>query len=130
MFTFFYVFAFEYIVQMNPCFGIENLAYPKFTSIDAILNGDMKKFFLNVFLTVILWGILMFFFGFASIFWKKFSNNIYEWIAIGPTLGVMGLFTLICRIGFGTNVPIEPTWSYKMNLDITSKYFGLFGFFP
>ncbi len=106
MFTFFYVFAFEYIVQMTPCFGIENLAYPKFTSVDAILNGNMGTFFLNVFLTVILWGIFMFFYGFGSMFWKKLSLNIYEWVGIVPTLCVMLVFTVICRVGFGTNVPI------------------------
>ena len=42
----------------------------------------------------------------------------------------MLIFTVICRVGFGTNVPIEPTWTYKMNLDIIQNYFGLFGFFP
>ncbi len=46
LFTFFYTFAFEYIIQMTPCFGVENLAYPKFTSVDAILNGDMSNCFL------------------------------------------------------------------------------------
>ncbi len=90
----------------------------------------MGKFFLNVFLTVILWGLLMFFYAFASMFWKKVSSQIYEWPGIAVTLSVMVLFTVICRVGFGTNVPIEPTWTYKMNLDITSRHFGLFGFFP
>ncbi len=65
------------MVQTQPCFGIEDLAYPKFTSVDAILNGDMGKFFLNVFLTVILWGVLMFFYAFASMFWKKINMQIY-----------------------------------------------------
>lgn len=115
---------------MTPCVGLENLAYPTFTSVDAILNGDMGKFFVNVFLTVILWAILMFFYGYASMVWKKINIIIYEWIGIIPLVAVMLIFTVICRIGFGGKVPIEPTWSYKMNLDITSQYFGLFGFFP
>lgn len=97
---------------------------------DAILKGDMSKFFLNVFLTVVLWAIAMFFYGFASMVWKKINNLIFEWVGIILLAAVMLIFTVICRIGFGTNSPIEPTWSYKMNLDITSQYFGLFGFFP
>jgi len=42
----------------------------------------------------------------------------------------MLVFTLVCRAGFGNSLPIEPTWTYKINLDIISHYFGLFGFFP
>ena len=33
LFCFFYTFALEYLMQFTPCFGIESLAYPKFTSI-------------------------------------------------------------------------------------------------
>lgn len=40
LFCFFYTFALEYLMQISPCFGIENLAYPKFTSIQALLTGD------------------------------------------------------------------------------------------
>ena len=55
---------------------------------------------------------------------------MYEWAGIVPTILLMLVFTVICRVGFGQNVPIEPTWTYKINLDITTKYWGLFGFFP
>jgi hypothetical protein len=72
----------------------------------------------------------MFVYGFTSFFIKKISANIYEWIGIIITGSIMLIFTIICRVGFGTSVPIEPTWTYKMNLDITQQYFGLFGFFP
>lgn len=33
LFCFFYIFAFEYVIQMTPCLGIESLDYPAFTSI-------------------------------------------------------------------------------------------------
>jgi len=66
----------------------------------------MGKFFLNVFLTVILWAILMFFYGYASMVWKKINVIVFEWIGIIPLASVMVIFTLICRIGFGTNTPI------------------------
>ncbi len=72
----------------------------------------------------------MFVFAFMSFFFKKLSALLYEWVGILPTAFVMLIFTLICRVGFGTNVPIEPTWTYKMNLDLTEHHFGLFGFFP
>ena len=38
LFCFFYIFAFEYIIQMAPCLGIEDLNYPAFTSIKTLLN--------------------------------------------------------------------------------------------
>jgi hypothetical protein len=40
LFCFFYTFAVHYLMQISPCFGIEDLAYPKFTSIEALLAGD------------------------------------------------------------------------------------------
>lgn len=85
---------------------------------------------LNVFLTTVLWAIAMLVFGFTSFYVKKVVTNIYEWISIVPSIGFMLIMTLICRIGFGGPLPIQPTWSYKINTDITSQYFGLFGFFP
>jgi hypothetical protein len=85
---------------------------------------------LNVFLTVILWAILMFVYGYTTFLVKKVQPYVYEWVGIIPTLSIMFIYTLICRVGFGGNTPIEPTWSYKMNTDITSKHYGLFGFFP
>ena len=33
LFCFFYLFALEYMIQMEPCLGIENQDYPPFTSI-------------------------------------------------------------------------------------------------
>ncbi len=42
----------------------------------------------------------------------------------------MFIYTLVCRIGFGSATPIEPSWSYKINKDLTSQYWGLFGLFP
>ena len=33
LFCFFYTYAIEYVMQTYPCFGLEDLAYPKFTSI-------------------------------------------------------------------------------------------------
>jgi hypothetical protein len=63
-------------------------------------------------------------------FVKRVNFYIYEWVGIIPTLALMLIFTVICRVGFGTDVPIEPTWTYKINLDIIQHHFGLFGFFP
>lgn len=85
---------------------------------------------MNVFLTVVLWAMLMFAFAFVSILVKKVNAKVFEWIGIIPTAAIMLIFTVICRVGFGTNVPIEPTWTYKINMDIVSHHFGLFGFFP
>jgi hypothetical protein len=42
----------------------------------------------------------------------------------------MIIYTVVCRIGFGSSIPIQPSWSYKINRDITSQYWGLFGLFP
>ena len=92
-----------------------------------IISG---KFFSQVFLTVVIWAMAMMFFGFTSFYIKRISSSIYEWKGIIPVVSVMFILTLICRVGFGTELPIQPTWSYKMNLDITSKHYGLFGFFP
>lgn len=39
-------------------------------------------------------------------------------------------YTVICRIGFGMNVPLEPTWTYNLNFDIILNYWGVLGFFP
>lgn len=137
LFTFFYTYVFQYIIQTTPCFGLQNTAYPKFTSVQTILNGDvgnlffiLGQFFLKVFLTVVLWAILMFGFGFMTFYYRKVSNNMFQWIGIVPTVAVMLVFTLVCRAGFGNSLPIEPTWTYKINLDIISHHFGLFGFFP
>jgi len=37
----------------------------------------LGKFFLNVFLTIVLWSILMFIYGFLSMFVKRFNFLIY-----------------------------------------------------
>ena len=39
-FCFFYTFAIHYLMQISPCFGLEDLAYPTFTSVEALLSGD------------------------------------------------------------------------------------------
>lgn len=91
---------------------------------------NLGTFFLNVFLTVVLWAIIMFVFAFLTLFVKRINFLMYEWAGIIPTVAVMLLFTVICRVGFGQNAPIEPTWTYKINLDIIQNYWGLFGFFP
>ena len=72
----------------------------------------------------------MFVYGFVSLFVNKINKYVFEWRVIIPTVIVMFVFTLICRVGFGGPLPIEPTWTYKMNLDITLMHFGFFGFFP
>ena len=88
-------------------------------------------FFLNVFLTVILWAILMFLYGYMSLSVRKFNSSVYEWKAIIPTMSIMLAYTVICRVGFGTSSPLEPTWTYKINQDLTiQKYYGFFGMFP
>lgn len=130
MFCFFYLFALEYMIQMEPCLGIENQAYPQFTSIESVLNGDMGIFMSRVFTTVVLWSILMIGFGIASILVKRVFVKVYDVRVIVGFWAIMGLYTVVCRIGFGSDVPLEPTWSYKMNEDILSQYWGLFGFFP
>jgi hypothetical protein len=125
-------------MQVYPCFGIEDRAYPKFTSIETLLSGDgsthtiiPEMFFTNVFLTVILWTVLMMLYGYLTLFTKKFNTRVYEWKMIIPFIAVMVVYTVVCRIGFGSSTPLEPTWTYKMNTDLAlSKHFGFFGFFP
>lgn len=41
LFCFFYIYAYEFQIQMYPCLGIENQDYPIFTSIETLLNGDI-----------------------------------------------------------------------------------------
>lgn len=73
----------------------------------------------------------MIFFGFISILVKKANIRVNEWKVIIGFSVVMFVFTLICRVGFGSSTPLEPTWSYKINTDIAvEQYFGFFGFFP
>lgn len=84
----------------------------------------------NVFTTIVLWSLLMFAYGILGLVVKKIFNRIYDIKVIIPVAVIMGVFTIVCRVGFGGPNPIEPTWSYKMNRDILGKYWGLFGFFP
>lgn len=53
-----------------------------------------------------------------------------EWKFLIPAIVVMVVYTIVCRIGFGSSVPLEPSWSYKLNKDLTNQYWGLFGLFP
>ncbi len=66
----------------------------------------LGKFFLHVFLTVVLWAIFMFVFGFLTLFVKRINFLMYEWAGIVPTVLLMLVFTVICRVGFGQKVPI------------------------
>jgi hypothetical protein len=42
----------------------------------------------------------------------------------------MVLYSIVCRLGLGLPVPIQPSLSYKMNKNIASEYWGFFGLFP
>jgi len=43
----------------------------------------------------------------------------------------MFIYTLICRVGFGSAAILQPTWSYKINQDlVVNTYYGFFGMFP
>lgn len=42
----------------------------------------------------------------------------------------MLVYTVVCRVGFGSQTPLEPTWTYNLNMDIVGKFYGFFGFFP
>lgn len=41
LFCFFTIFVFEYVIQMSPCLGVVNQAYPKFTAMETLLNGNV-----------------------------------------------------------------------------------------
>lgn len=85
----------------------------------------------KVFLTVILWALLMFLYGFLTLLVRKINHRVYECRLVVPSLVVMGLYTIICRVGFGPASVIEPTWTYKINQDLVfGKYYGLLGLFP
>lgn len=73
----------------------------------------------------------MFLYGYLSLLLKKFHIRVYEWKVIIPFVSIMVLYTIICRVGFGSATPLEPSWSYKINTDLALwKYYGFFGFFP
>lgn len=84
----------------------------------------------RVFTTIVLWFIIMGLYGYLGLLVKKVTAKIYDIKVIIGVAAVMLIFTLICRVGFGGPTPLEPTWTYKMNQDITGEYWGLFGFFP
>lgn len=130
LFCFFSLFALEYLIQVAPCLGVTNQAYPKFTAVETLFNGNVGDFFMYLFPTVILWSILMFLFIFLGLFNKKVYARMFEYKFLVPVVLVMLVYTIICRVGFGGPVPLEPTWSYKLNTDIVSQYWGLFGLFP
>ena len=46
LFCFFTLFVFEYIIQMSPCLGVVNQAYPKFTAVETLLNGNVGNYFI------------------------------------------------------------------------------------
>ena len=94
------------------------------------LSSYLGTFFTKVFMTTILWAILMFLYGYFSFFLKRLNTRLLEWKVIIPFVSIMVIYTLICRVGFGSSAPLEPTWSYKINTDLAFKYYGFFGFFP
>ena len=48
-----------------------------------------------------------------------------------PTVVIMLVYTVICRVGFGSASIIQPSWTYKINKDLAwQTYKGFFGFFP
>lgn len=75
--------------------------------------------------------MILLFFGFLSLIVKRINTRVNEWKVIIGFGVIMLVFTLICRVGFGSATPLEPTWSYKINTDLALwKYYGFFGFFP
>lgn len=87
-------------------------------------------YFSNVFTTVILWSLIMIIFSFVALFNKKVQSMIFEIKLVIPTVIIMLGYTVVCRIGFAVDVPLEPTWTYQMNMDINTNYWALLGFFP
>lgn len=68
---------------MTPCLGIVNQAYPKFTAVETLLNGNVGTYFYNlgtffrlVFPTVILWSILMILYVCLGLLHKKINARI------------------------------------------------------
>lgn len=95
------------------------------------LSCFSATFFTSVFLTTILWAFLMMVYGYLTLLTKKFNSRVYSWKMIIPFVVVMALYTLVCRVGFGSPLPMQPTWSYKINTDLVLEhYYGFFGFFP
>jgi hypothetical protein len=70
-------------------------------------------------------------YGFISLVIRKINAQVYEWKVILPTVGIMLMYTIICRVGFGSSTVLEPTWTYKINKDLVfSSYYGFLGLFP
>lgn len=92
---------------------------------------DLGGYFAQVLLTVGLWMAAMLLYCYLSIFIKKVNSVICTWQVLAGVALVMLVFTLVCRVGFGSCSPVEPTWSWKMNTDLVlGTYWGFFGFFP
>jgi len=73
----------------------------------------------------------MFVYGYFSLVSRKLNSRIYEWKVIIPSFAIMFIYTLICRVGFGSAAILQPTWSYKINQDlVVNTYYGFFGMFP
>ncbi len=60
----------------------------------------------------------MFLYGFLTIVVRKFNAWVYEWKLIIPSVAVMLAYTVVCRVGFGSDAVLEPTWTYKINMDL------------
>ena len=76
----------------------------------------LGEFFSKVFLTTILWAVLMFLYGYLSIGVKKVNLRVYEWKFIIPFVSIMVVYTIICRVGFGSPTPLEPSWTYNTSI--------------
>jgi hypothetical protein len=73
----------------------------------------------------------MFLYAYLTLIVKKFNLKVFELKVVIPSILVMLAYTIICRVGFGSDVILEPSWTYKMNTDLfIEKYYGFFGFFP
>lgn len=130
MFGHFYVFYWMYVVQREPCLGIENLAYPRFTSLYLLLTGQTSKYFTQVFLTVVLLCIIQFVANFLMVVFTRLTENVMRWKLYIPWLLLWLLFFVLCRVGFGGPSPLEPSYTYKFNWDIVTPYYGFIGLFP
>lgn len=70
-------------------------------------------------------------YGYLTLVMRKINMRVYEWKFIIPSFAVMLVYTIICRVGFGSATVLEPTWTYKINRDLVlSSYYGFLGMFP
>ncbi len=51
---------------------------------------------------MILWAVLMLVYGYISLVIRKINAQVYDWKVILPSVAIMLLYTVICRVGFGS----------------------------